>query len=48
MSFKIPLFKIYWDKDDLKAVIKSVQRGMNWAVGPNIEDFEKKLAEYLK
>jgi len=44
---KIPLFKIYWDEDDIKAVGDSIRRGMNWALGPNIEEFEKKLAEYL-
>ncbi len=47
MSFKIPLFKIYWDEDDVKAVSDSVRQGMNWAAGPNIGEFEKKLAEYL-
>jgi perosamine synthetase len=44
---KIPLFKIYWDEGDGKAVTKSIKRGRNWAAGPNIEEFEKKLAEYL-
>ncbi|MDO8435951.1 MAG: DegT/DnrJ/EryC1/StrS family aminotransferase [bacterium] len=43
----IPLFKIYWDEDDVKAVSDSVRRGMNWAAGPNIEKFETLLAEYL-
>jgi perosamine synthetase len=44
---KIPLFKIYWDKNDIKAVTSSVKRGMNWACGPNIEKFEKEIADYL-
>ncbi len=47
MNLKIPLFKIYWDEDDVKAVSDSVRQGMNWAAGPNIGEFEKKLAEYL-
>mgnify|MGYP001077539376 CR=1 FL=1 len=47
MSYKIPLFKIYWDEDDIKAVSDSIRQGMNWASGPNIEKFEKKLADYL-
>jgi len=47
MSYKIPLFKIYWDKDDIKAVTESIERGMNWAAGPNIKEFEKKLSDYL-
>lgn len=44
---KIPLFKIYWDKNDVKAVTNSVKRGMNWAVGPNIEKFEDEVSRYL-
>lgn len=47
MSYKIPLFKIYWDEDDVAAVSDSVRRGMNWAAGPNINEFERKLAEHL-
>lgn len=47
MSRNIPLFKIYCDEDDVKAVSDSVRRGMNWAAGPNIEEFEKQLANYL-
>lgn len=43
----IPLFKIYWDEDDVEAVTESIKRGMNWAAGPNIEEFEKLIAEYL-
>jgi len=44
---KIPLFKIYWDKDDITAVSKSLKRGMNWAVGPNIEKFENLINKYI-
>ena len=44
---KIPLFKIYHDKNDIEAVTKSIKRGMNWAVGPNIEKFEKLISKYL-
>lgn len=47
MNYQIPLFKIYWDEDDVKAVSDSVRRGMNWAAGPNVEEFEKQLADYL-
>jgi perosamine synthetase len=47
MNYKIPLFKIYWDKEDIKAVTDSIRRGMNWAAGPNIEKFEKLIASYL-
>ena len=44
---KIPLFKIYWDEDDIKAVTRSIKRGMHWAAGPFIEEFEKLIADYL-
>lgn len=47
MNYKIPLFKIYWDENDIKAVSDSIRRGMNWAAGPNIEAFEKLISEYL-
>jgi len=44
--WKIPLFKIYWDEHDVKSVTEAIKKGMFWAVGPNIEEFEKKIAEY--
>lgn len=44
---KIPLFKIYWDEDDIRAVTGSIRRGMNWATGPNIEKFEDLISKYL-
>lgn len=47
MSWKIPLFKIYWDKKDVEAVTKVISSGMNWAIGPNIEKFEQALSKYL-
>jgi perosamine synthetase len=46
-EWKIPLFKIYWDEEDIEMVTSSVKRGMFWAVGPNIEKFEGMLADYL-
>ncbi|MFQ5888372.1 MAG: DegT/DnrJ/EryC1/StrS family aminotransferase [Candidatus Hydrothermarchaeales archaeon] len=46
MDWKIPLFKIYWDDEDIEMVKKSIQRGMFWASGPNIEKFEGMLSEY--
>jgi perosamine synthetase len=47
MSWKIPLFKIHWDEDDLKMVQDTIRRGMFWAIGPSIEEFEKRLATYI-
>ncbi len=46
MNWKIPLFKIYWDEDDVRIVSDAIKAGMNWAVGPNIERFEQMLGEY--
>lgn len=47
MNWKIPLFKIYWDNEDLEAVSEAIQRGMFWAIGPNIEKFEGMVAQYI-
>jgi len=47
MKWKIPLFKIYWERDDVKAVSKVIKRGGYWAIGPEIEQFEKKIAEFV-
>ena len=47
MTWKIPLFKIYWDKEDIKAVTEAIKGGMNWAVGSNVEKFEKMIAKYI-
>ncbi len=47
MDFKIPLFKIYWENDDIEAVSKVIKRGTYWATGPEIGEFEEKLAEFI-
>ena len=47
MEWKIPLFKIYWDQEDIAMVKGAIQRGMFWAIGPDIERFEGMLAEYI-
>jgi len=47
MMWKVPLFKIYWDNDDVQSVTETIKKGMYWAVGPNIEKIEKKIAEYI-
>ncbi|MFC1926808.1 DegT/DnrJ/EryC1/StrS family aminotransferase [Chloroflexota bacterium] len=47
ISWKIPLFKIYWDKQDVELVSDAIKQGMNWAIGTNIELFEHMLSEYL-
>ena len=47
MDWKIPLFKIYWDEEDVEMVKSAIQRGMFWAIGPNIEKLEGMLSEYI-
>lgn len=37
---------MYWDKDDVKDVTEAIKAGMCWAIGPNIEKFEKMICEY--
>ena len=47
MNWKIPLFKIYWDDEDIETVKEAIQRGMFWAIGPNVEKFEEMLSHYV-
>jgi len=47
MTWKIPLFRIYWDEEDVEAVTEAIKAGMNWAVGPFVEDFEDLIANYV-
>ena len=47
MKWKIPLYKILTDREDHRAVNKVLQRGMDWAIGPEIEKFETSLAQYI-
>jgi perosamine synthetase len=35
MTWKIPLFKIYWDEEDIKAVTEAIKARVNWAICPN-------------
>ena len=43
----IPLFKIYWDEQDIAEITTAVRSGMSWAIGSNIEKFEKGIADYI-
>jgi len=45
---KIPLFKIYWDKDDVNAVGEVIKSGMYWTTGPRSKEFEKTIAEHVE
>jgi len=45
--WKIPLFKIYWDEEDVRMVSDAIKAGMNWATGPNVGKFEELIASYV-
>ena len=51
MSWKIPLFKIYWDERDIEAASDAIRAATNWNAGPNrptVENFEKSISEYIE
>lgn len=43
----IPLFKIYNNQEDIDWVTKEIKSGKFWAVGPNVTEFEEKLADFI-
>jgi len=47
MDWKIPLFKSYWDEDDIQAIANVIRRGTYWAIGSEITEFEEKIAQYV-
>ena len=47
MKWKIPLFKSYWEEDDVESVAKIIRRGTYWAVGPEIEEFEGGVTDFI-
>lgn len=47
MTWKIPLFRISWDEEDVKATVEAIRRGMSWTDGPEVERFEFMIAEYI-
>ncbi|MFB5630901.1 MAG: DegT/DnrJ/EryC1/StrS family aminotransferase [Nitrosopumilaceae archaeon] len=46
-EWKIPLYKIYNDDEDIQLITKIIKRGSRWAMGPEIEEFENALKDYL-
>ena len=46
-SWKIPLYKIYSDDEDVSLITKIIRRGSGWALGPEIEEFEKAISNYV-
>ena len=47
MDWKIPLFKIFWDEDDVEAVSRAIKAGMFWATGPEVLKFESLLSQNI-
>jgi perosamine synthetase len=47
VDWKIPLYKIYTDEEDLTLITKIIKRGNNWAIGPEIEEFENAIKNYV-
>lgn len=47
MSWKIPLFKIYSEDDDIELVSEVIRSGMNWATGPKVNELESCVADYV-
>lgn len=47
MEWKVPLFKIYHDPDDELYVSRAIEKGMNWAIGEQVTEFENDIRDYL-
>jgi len=47
MTWKIPLFKMYWDTQDLAAVNNVIKRGTYWTMGPEIQQLEDNIARFI-
>lgn len=47
MKWRIPLFKIYWDNEDIDNIMEVLQGGSSWADGPSIAEFEAELSDYV-
>lgn len=46
-NWKIPLYKIYTDEEDLNLISRIIKRGTKWAIGPEIEEFEQAIKNYV-
>ena len=46
-KWKIPLYKVFTDEKDIKQISNVLKRGMDWAIGPEIEKLESSLAQYI-
>lgn len=46
-NWKLPLYKIYSDDEDLQLVSNIIKRGTDWAIGPEIEEFEQLIKNFM-
>ena len=46
-DWKLPLYKIYTDDEDISLVSKVIKRGNSWAMGPEIEELENAINKHL-
>lgn len=46
-NWKIPLYKIYTDDEDVNLITKIIKRGNDWALGPEIQEFENAIKDYV-
>ena len=46
-NWKIPLYKIYTDDEDVNLITKVIKRGSSWALGPEIEELENAIKNYV-
>ena len=46
-TWKLPLYKIYSDEEDIGLISKIIKRGEHWALGPEIEEFETAIKNYV-
>ena len=46
-SWKIPLYKIYTDDEEINLITKVARRGSFWALGPEIAEFEEAIKNYV-
>lgn len=47
VSWKIPLYKVYWDYDDVDGVTRVIKRGSYWTTGEEIREFEDIVSDYV-
>ena len=47
IEWKIPLYKIYTDDEDVDLITKIIKRGTQWAIGPEIAEFENTIKNFL-